>query len=373
MICKYCGAQYTGNKCTSCGKVMPLVKRSTNLDILMIGSSSRAAQPDSPEKTFEQGLKEGYQKGLREGYNNGYAEGKEKAEFVEKPSKTNVKRLIILLASVAVLFSALSGFLFSKIGYNTGYKQGTDFGTEEGKKEGFQAATESMEPQLEERYQAGLEQGKSIGYEQGKQEGYEAAKREYEKENDVLTSQNEGTIPEQPVNPVLDFPYSQAKNSKSSDPVVKKIQERLKELGYKVENEDIKADGFYGPKTEKAVKMFQEQAGINVSGIVDEETYARLFTEEFYTETERPEELMDDNNQPEYDEQEDIDQFRLPDTEETNTPMMYQIPQIVIPINWPIIITTEPEAEKTRTPGIYDSKPEPSPVPSEEENDWMQS
>ena len=75
MICKYCGAQYTGNKCASCGKVIPLVRRSTVLDRLM--ADAEKPQPVSV-KTFEQGLKEGYQKGLSEGYQNGLKESQSK-------------------------------------------------------------------------------------------------------------------------------------------------------------------------------------------------------------------------------------------------------------------------------------------------------
>lgn len=366
MICKYCGAQYTGNKCTSCGKVIPLVKRSTDLDVLMIGSTDRIDRPNSPGKTYDQGLREGYQKGLKEGYNNGYSEGKEKATLVERPPKTNVKKLIILFASIAVLLSALSGFLFSKIGYKQGIVKGRE--------EGVQAATEDMKPQLAEQYQAGLEQGKSIGFEQGKQEGYETAKREQEKANDKLTAQNEETITEQPTEPVLDLPYSLTKNHDIFDPVVEKIQGRLRELlGNKIEKDDFKVDGFYGPVTEKAVQIFQKRTGINVTGIVDEETYSRLFPEESKTEVDQPEVQMDYEIQPEPDQQKDIDQVSLSDSEDISVSLFRQILNRVLPTYLPNITTIEPEAERTQAPGMYEPKPETLPEPSEEESDWVQS
>jgi hypothetical protein len=47
---------------------------------------------------------------------------------------------------------------------------------------------------------------------------------------------------------------------------VKTVQEALK----------LKADGVFGPGTEKAVKAFQSKEGLKPTGIVDEETYRRI-------------------------------------------------------------------------------------------------
>lgn len=51
------------------------------------------------------------------------------------------------------------------------------------------------------------------------------------------------------------------------------LQNRLNELGYSIG----KADGDYGGKTEKAVKRFQKDNGLEQTGIVDEATHKKLF------------------------------------------------------------------------------------------------
>ena len=53
---------------------------------------------------------------------------------------------------------------------------------------------------------------------------------------------------------------------------VKKVQERLKELGYYKNT----CDGSYGYNTEKAVKAFQKKNGLTQSGVVDETTLKKL-------------------------------------------------------------------------------------------------
>lgn len=57
---------------------------------------------------------------------------------------------------------------------------------------------------------------------------------------------------------------------------VLKLQNRLYELGFL--NDD--RDGAYGSKTQTAVKLFQEAAGINASGIADSETQQRLYADD---------------------------------------------------------------------------------------------
>lgn len=56
---------------------------------------------------------------------------------------------------------------------------------------------------------------------------------------------------------------------------VEEIQKRLKDIGLFTEPE---ITGYYGPKTEKAVKLFQEAQGMKVDGIVGKNTRAALFT-----------------------------------------------------------------------------------------------
>jgi murein DD-endopeptidase MepM/ murein hydrolase activator NlpD len=55
--------------------------------------------------------------------------------------------------------------------------------------------------------------------------------------------------------------------SGSTGPGVKALQEKL----------GIRADGIFGPETERAVRDFQRRAGLPVTGTVDVETWARLF------------------------------------------------------------------------------------------------
>ena len=55
---------------------------------------------------------------------------------------------------------------------------------------------------------------------------------------------------------------------------VKKIQQRLKDLGYDLGKWDV--DGIIGSKTEEAIKKFQELNGLEVTGIVDEATLKAL-------------------------------------------------------------------------------------------------
>ena len=57
----------------------------------------------------------------------------------------------------------------------------------------------------------------------------------------------------------------------ATGPEVRKIQERLKELGY------LKGvDGIFGSNTQTAVKRFQRAAGLKVDGIVGKSTLAKL-------------------------------------------------------------------------------------------------
>lgn len=59
----------------------------------------------------------------------------------------------------------------------------------------------------------------------------------------------------------------------STGPEVKKVQTKLKQLGYFTHSE---ITGYYGSITAEAVKQFQKSAGIKATGVVDAETYERL-------------------------------------------------------------------------------------------------
>jgi len=278
MICKYCGAHYSGNKCDACGKVMPLMKRSTEIDILMAGVTPKKPSDPPRMNTYEQGRKEGYQKGLTEGYNNGYADG-----VAALPTKNRIPMKAMALLSIAVFIVAavLSGFIFGKKGYNSGFEKGSFHGNEQGVETGIQIATSTYEPLLTEKYNAGLDQGRAEGYD----EGYAAAKDEFIASAAASVSPTPGynettETPSTGFSNPLSFPYSVANNGAAKDPVVKKIQTRLKELEYKVNGKTIADDGLFGPNTEKAIKKFQKDNGLKETGEVDLITYQFLFPDE---------------------------------------------------------------------------------------------
>ena len=54
------------------------------------------------------------------------------------------------------------------------------------------------------------------------------------------------------------------------------MQNRLWELGFLLDDRD----GNFGSKTQTAVKMFQQQAGLSITGIADGETLARLYADD---------------------------------------------------------------------------------------------
>ena len=61
----------------------------------------------------------------------------------------------------------------------------------------------------------------------------------------------------------------------ASDPAVKTLQQRLIELGYLVKGE---ADGRFGPATQEAILAFQKWEGLARTGLLDDETEAKLAT-----------------------------------------------------------------------------------------------
>lgn len=61
----------------------------------------------------------------------------------------------------------------------------------------------------------------------------------------------------------------------SQGKLVRRLQERLNQLGY----ESGEVDGFFGPKTERAVLRFQQDKKIDADGIVGNQTWQALFAE----------------------------------------------------------------------------------------------
>ena len=60
----------------------------------------------------------------------------------------------------------------------------------------------------------------------------------------------------------------------SSGEKVTDLQRRLKLLGYDLEVKDI--DGIFGLYTEDAVRKFQQDRGLLVTGVIDQETWQEL-------------------------------------------------------------------------------------------------
>jgi len=69
--------------------------------------------------------------------------------------------------------------------------------------------------------------------------------------------------------------YNTLSKGDKSDEVVE-MQTRLAELGYLSDA----PDGAYGSKTQTAVKIFQQMAGLPVTGIADNETLTALYADE---------------------------------------------------------------------------------------------
>ena len=55
---------------------------------------------------------------------------------------------------------------------------------------------------------------------------------------------------------------------------VVEVQRRLKLLNYEIGDSQI--DGILGPQTKEALKKFQQDRGLDASGIVDEETWMEI-------------------------------------------------------------------------------------------------
>ena len=251
------------------------MKRSTEIDILM-GNSTLPPDPTPPglHRTFEDGIKEGYQKGLTEGYNNGFKDGKAKVPVSPKPTRPNIKSLAILCAAVFVLGAAISGFVSTKISFS----KGTD--------NGIHIAKSTYEPQIEDlnsRHKTELERAKAESYDAGYQEGLKVTPMPSDPPSPTPSVAAE--TPSDTTLPTIiqfDFPYSKAKHGGKVNEVVKAIQTRLKELGYK---EVGKVDGDYGDNTTIAVKKFQRKEKLVLDGLTEKpgevgpKTYFALFPE----------------------------------------------------------------------------------------------
>ena len=75
-------------------------------------------------------------------------------------------------------------------------------------------------------------------------------------------------------NGLEDFQEKLEKGVKDQDEAVKKMQERLEEAGYKLDK--FGADGIFGSETEGAIKKFQKEMGLAITGVYDEATHKAL-------------------------------------------------------------------------------------------------
>ena len=88
---------------------------------------------------------------------------------------------------------------------------------------------------------------------------------------DIVTGMEEVSL-ETPKEELEEFNNELKKGSKGDD--VKKLQERLTELGYDVG--PAGTDGIFGPKTLEALKKFQEDYGMTVDGIYNSDVHSKL-------------------------------------------------------------------------------------------------
>ncbi len=131
MICKYCGSQYAGNRCPSCGKTIPLMKRSMELDRLMSASvdGEAAGVPGIPltppsSSGTERGQMSEYLRGLKEGYDNGYRDGSKKAPPFQPQHYRIARRALLTCALIFFAVAIISGLIGHMIGYNKGHNRG---------------------------------------------------------------------------------------------------------------------------------------------------------------------------------------------------------------------------------------------------------
>jgi len=81
----------------------------------------------------------------------------------------------------------------------------------------------------------------------------------------------DATPPPEVISDMPKLPYTVALG-RTRDPVVKKIQLRLRDRGWL-----ISVDGDFGPETDSVVRNFQAEKGLDIDGIVGENTWREIF------------------------------------------------------------------------------------------------
>lgn len=252
MICKYCGSQLSGNLCSSCKKAASLSYTSHELaDLLGIGIANNHG-------LNEEQLQSAYNSGFDAGQKRGFAKGFDSAqEASAKAVKRRQRFVIIIAASGAVVLALLSSIVTGAITHNSGYKNGMIIGKQEQK-----IVDESL---ISGSYQQGCEDG----YAKGFQEGYEHGL--------LVTPTPMPTSDPTPTLKPTPTPKPFVLKMRSKGDEVYQLQQRLISLGYLAENE---ADSVFGSKTEKAVKQFQSNNGTKPTGIVDQDLWDLVMSDD---------------------------------------------------------------------------------------------
>jgi murein L,D-transpeptidase YcbB/YkuD len=58
---------------------------------------------------------------------------------------------------------------------------------------------------------------------------------------------------------------------------IQSVQKKMIELGYFSKEEAATGDGIFGPKLESRIKLFQKNNGLEMNGIIDEQTKSKIF------------------------------------------------------------------------------------------------
>lgn len=282
MFCKYCGQQLSkGAFCGRCGKENILMKSSTDLDALMKNQVVKKTikhdpVPEKPEhgsglvseKTYQQGLTEGYVNGKNEGYEAGKEAGKRAGyEAGQRAASARmpwyVKKAPILcgiIAAVLVVAIATTGILANSAGYKRGLTTGEQIGRVAASNE-MQSNYDAAVLVAQQDYEARLGQHYEAGYAQGKLDA-EAAMP-------TLTPVPVATPTPNTDTNIRDYVFKKGARGNA----VKGIQQLLVDKGWK-----IAVDGQYGSGTVKAVKEFQQRNQLTETGEVDILTYWALLS-----------------------------------------------------------------------------------------------
>lgn len=199
-----------------------------------------------------------------------------------KAGKASGKKYVIFCA----LFIAFATIAISVACITLGYRAWYSLGEKDGRREAQEELALHYEQKRNEIYEQGVAEGTKQGYEQGVEEGtkcgYEQgvadaqAKQQDEPHQGGSPGEESSTDEASPQSQKSRILFSRHINSgavKAPSNEVRRIQVRLILSGHLAD----KADGVFGPITERAVMAFQSDNGIEATGNVDQATYDALF------------------------------------------------------------------------------------------------